>query len=353
MPRHIELHIGLEKTGSTAIQTYLADNRDGLRERGVLYPMSVGRIEHRGLPAYAMNEAKIDDVRVSLGVRSTAQVSEFRRKVAADLKREIDEFTGNRVVLSSEHCSSRLHSREELVRLRELLTFPDCSIRVHVYLRRQDDFFTSSYSTDIKSGATKRIDECRPETEHRRYDYLTLLRRWAEVFGHHNLHPSIFDRALFPDRDVVAHFAQAIGLQMSATDIRKQSVNESLDVFSLEFLRLLNLRAPRKDGYIDGSQRGDLVPLLARLGEGRPRLMLPLARRRSILDAYRESNAEVARTYFSREDGVLFAEPAEPGEAVLPSLDTAQAVEIARQLWEAKVKQVRTLRDKLARVREK
>ena len=47
----IILHIGVYKTGTTAVQSFLARNRSALAEQGVLYPESFTRFDaHHPLP---------------------------------------------------------------------------------------------------------------------------------------------------------------------------------------------------------------------------------------------------------------------------------------------------------------
>ena len=148
------VHIGAEKTGTTSIQSFCATNRVLLAKRGVLYPSSLGSANHMALAAYALNDDKIDDVRLSHGLTSADEIECYRRRVMASLSKEIrsaGEITT--LLLSNEHLQSRLVEEEEVARLRSLIsTFTD-DMRIVVYLRRQDRVAVSHYSTRLKAGA--------------------------------------------------------------------------------------------------------------------------------------------------------------------------------------------------------
>ena len=48
MATHVTLHIGLPKTGTTALQHALAGNAASLASAGVAYPVADGRKDHSG-----------------------------------------------------------------------------------------------------------------------------------------------------------------------------------------------------------------------------------------------------------------------------------------------------------------
>ena len=56
MLAHCWLHIGVEKTGTTSIQSFLAANRTALRAEGRLYPIVPGAVGHLGLVAFALDD---------------------------------------------------------------------------------------------------------------------------------------------------------------------------------------------------------------------------------------------------------------------------------------------------------
>ena len=65
-------------------------------------------------------------------------------------------------------------------------------VKVIIYLRPQEEFLLSTYSTRIKSGGT---DEFNPLAyKKNRYDYLGILDNWAKVVGEESINVGIFQK---------------------------------------------------------------------------------------------------------------------------------------------------------------
>ncbi len=139
------LHAGTHKTGTTSIQSSLAENRDWLRERGYVYP-SLGPVGHNEF-AYRLSRVKPDGVET----------------LHAELMSVADP--GRVLVLSAEEFSTHLvgakqwrfdkHDywdlrRDYLKRLQTVLRDFD-EIGVFLCFRRHDNFAQSLYATNILS----------------------------------------------------------------------------------------------------------------------------------------------------------------------------------------------------------
>lgn len=294
------LHIGLEKTGTTAIQRFMTANREALGGVGVLYPASLGPVGHTALAAYAQDDGARDDIRGPFGIESDKDLAAFRDRTTTSLAAAVRSHSGPLCVLSNEHCSSRLTDYSEIARLHALLRPLFDRIEVLVYLRRQDEFLLSSYSTAIKSGAIHRLGVPDPEFTRHRYRYDLLLERWAREFGTDSVRCRIYDRSQLPNGDVIDDFTRAIGLVEIAGYRRPPNLNESLDARLLEYLRLLNGRM--STGFSSGqtAARGRLVRALQSIPQG-SRLTLPRAQLDEFMGSLAESNAIVATKYLRRE----------------------------------------------------
>ena len=143
----VVLHIGTGKTGTSSIQAWLHRNRDRLADLGVLFPESPGKRRHVQL-GLAMQP---DDARRSLDWR-TQQVSspsELRPVFEERLRAEILAARPSRLLLSDEALSG---APDGAIRnLRDFLDGIAGSVRVVVYLRRQDDHLCSRYQQVVKS----------------------------------------------------------------------------------------------------------------------------------------------------------------------------------------------------------
>ena len=69
------LHIGSEKTGTTAIQRFFKKNRERLIQNGIYYPLApmVPDGNHRWGPLFANNNDYIDDFVVMMQLQSTEE----------------------------------------------------------------------------------------------------------------------------------------------------------------------------------------------------------------------------------------------------------------------------------------
>src|ERR1700722_4174212 len=104
------LHIGTEKTGSTSIRNYLALNRAALLSQGYLYPRTPGATSHYALTAFALDDARIEGTRRTLGIGAHESGSRCRAEVVDALEKESALSGANAVIFSNELLSSLLRS---------------------------------------------------------------------------------------------------------------------------------------------------------------------------------------------------------------------------------------------------
>ncbi len=261
------LHIGTAKTGSTTIQRLLATNRDALVADGFAYPRAPGRNNHMRLaicgaePRQAMRMARV------LGEKG--DVADLLEKLHRDLDAEMAALPAavHTVIFSNEHCYAKINSPEAAERVRAFLSPWFDSFRVLVYLRRQDEFAVSRYTTRLRAGGFEvavlpsanaefnaddddedMADDLEAEGDlptgpsqpiSRMLDWSAMLDTWAAAFGKGALQPRIFDRREFVGNDLVLDFLHCCGLpDRYAKDAR--SHNASMRPEAQEFLRRYN-----------------------------------------------------------------------------------------------------------------
>lgn len=154
MQRTAIVHIGLEKTGSTAIQRWLSASRVLLRENGILMPSSIGFPNHTKLVAACLDDGAIDNIK-SYQLFATGYAEKaFRRHVFGALQREIlsARTDWRTLLITSELISSRLSAASEVQRLLDQVRPHVDRVRVVVFLRRQDQLAVSRFSSILRSG---------------------------------------------------------------------------------------------------------------------------------------------------------------------------------------------------------
>ena len=175
-------HIGLEKTGTTSFQRFCTRNARRLLKHNVLYPKrssAFHALNHTPLTASYLHSENPDD----FYLRSTLTSSEMVKS----LKREIDASGVEKVIISSEHLSSRFRA-PQIEKLAE--DFNEYECYVVIALRDHLSRLFSSYSTRVMSGSDQTLDKyvemvLIPDNLYMRY--ADTIRLWEASFGRDNV----------------------------------------------------------------------------------------------------------------------------------------------------------------------
>lgn len=302
-PVSVYLHIGLHRSGSTTIQKFLHANQNVLRERGYLYPVA-------GRGPLKTNELMPGHHNLAWQLGSARRFSD-RYGTWDDLLAEIETSGARNVVLSAEDLDSLTEES-----INRLATYLDgYSVRVIVYLRRQDLAIQSAYSGSVKRGAVfndfenfiDRAIETLP-----RLGYDSLLSPWKSAFGLSNLIVRPFETDQLQG-NLCQDFLRCIGIDEASEQGFEWGVNENVSP-SLKTLEAAKL-AKKVLLLIQASPARHhkclkaLREFAGRRGWNDEKLRLVSKQSYAkIHEEYAESNAAVARGYLSRDDGILFFE---------------------------------------------
>jgi hypothetical protein len=301
------LHIGAGKTGTSSIQHLLKRNRARLAELGTLVPRTPGNLRHTELGMYIKRDAVLRN-RLNWHTSNYSSPAQFREGFRRRLAEEISDSALSRVLLSDEGVYAS--SEEAMTRLRELVGDIARSLRLVVYLRRQDDHACSRYQQSVKTGCVQRLSEWIRDDMTGLYDYATRLSEFDRVLAPHDLVVRRFERESFVDGSLLQDFLDAAGIDVRATDLEPvPDRNQSLDADSVEFLRLLNLHRVEGQGSTPGliDNRGT-VQTLMKASSG-PTLTLPDATLDTFMAQWEESNRTVAENHLGDPGGRLFRAP--------------------------------------------
>jgi hypothetical protein len=377
-PAQIYLHIGVPKTGTSALQEVGHVFRDLLAREGICYPRTPGLRNHVLLAVYASDNASNSTslprlVSLLAGRRALGESSppdpgtatppanelktvvdlfddesylEFRQSFPELLRSEIVGSGCQKVVLSNEQLSWQLKTPDEVQRLADLLRPISDDIRVVVYLRRQDELALSLHSMSIKQGYRHVNLKLGPRNSN--YNYAQMLKPWARVFGKEALIVKVYEKDRLRHGDLVSDFASIVGYERDES-IRfpSQRGGRRLDAVTSKFLREFNRHVPTFRGSEWNPLRdhiGDTLELISSESDPVGWAGEPLDQ---VLAKFAESNAEVAREYLGREDGKLFSDSPVPDYESEAKLPVQKAIEIAAHLWVSKQAEVIKLQERL------
>ena len=332
------LHIGTEKTGTTAIQHYLRHHRESLLEQGVCFPLAANTehlsqwefaaIVHHGGPWK-------QDMGRELGITDRASQDQFRAELHKKLEQEFSEIDqADTLVISSEHLQSRLYLQKELLDLKAFLDPFAEQFEVLVYFRRQDELALSLLSTRLKSSAHVPLGDILHTLNEspRYYAYDEIYQRWATAFGEDAMHARLYEPPKWPNANLIKDFCSAAKIPDFGTETSKH--NLSLNKQGFQFINALNHLYPNASGDRSNEQRAELVRRIGQLFAGK---YYPLSRDQAI-SFYRQFDAvnERLRTMaFPEHPAPLFIEDFSqyPDEAEPTEPDFNDAVEVAVALW--------------------
>ena len=340
----IILHIGTEKTGTTAIQECIHANRDLLLSQlGIFVPFAYSRYQnHRcfmeivptlNVPQDDLYNELAESVGASFDARSQ------RDSWLRSFENDAEEFSDKCFLLSSEHFHSRLDTQDSIVKFLQFLSAYFSEIRVVIFLR--DPFYCAAAlrSTLVVNGHCV-PDPLEPENERVRLlcDHATSLQRWSSSlqlagFDPSSLEPHLYAPEEFPHRCAARNFLRLLGVENpDQFKFPTRKVNESLGPRELELLNHFNRLTPSAGEHINISE---ILSLLSRIkSETRSSVQRSAAQDPALMarfDAfYRASNEWVHHHFFSGRPVLFEAAPSESrakldlSDEVFHSLSTFQ-----------------------------
>ncbi len=213
----IVLHIGTDKTGSTAIQKLISINRQVFEKKGWLYPKKIGENGHRQWKLY-----------------DKLKKNEF--DILEELKKEVEESGLSNVLLSYEEYYKL--EEEQIAKLLALLnSLNKGEVKIIIYLRRQDDKKESSLLQGIKHGILRGREEYGFQIEPE-LDYHTIMAKWEKFIDKKNIIIRPYGKSFFPHKDSLYEdfFQFVFGIDFNkikeSLTVPSKDPNPSLDAVS-------------------------------------------------------------------------------------------------------------------------
>jgi hypothetical protein len=313
----IFLHIGPAKTGTTTIQQSLHDNEKLLLSIGYTIPrtgqVSPGQAGHHNL-AWELNGNE-----------------HFNPKYGAwaELINELEDIPNDKIILSAEGFS--LYTPEKIEFLKQLLQ--DYSVKVILYLRRQDLWLQSMWAEKLKKGENETFHMSLQEwienslTKSNTCDYDKLIENWGEVFGKENIIPRVLEKSQFKGT-LFQDFLSACQVPeaMRFRDTIEMNISPGVKTLVLirEFKKLLQ-------GKLDAGSRIKFYSALSDFATSagwndKPWSLIDQDIHAHTMKHFSIGNRQIAQEYFGRDE--LFLEKFDEKRLTRFSLDDFEADEL-------------------------
>tara|TARA_R110001592_G_scaffold215025_2_gene468292 strand:+ start:64713 stop:66581 length:1869 start_codon:yes stop_codon:yes gene_type:complete len=324
MKKHLVLHIGMGKTGTTALQEFFWANRRELRRVGILYPEYAMQSHAHHLispyiPPDLENEWKFQDV--------------------AQWAPKLEQSGLDTILLSSELIAWA--ARNDVIEFCKAID-KWFDLTVTLYLRRQDNMIMANYNQLVKSGTQLLELDWVLENGPVQFDYQRILEPWISALGMDNIIVRPYEKGQFYQADIRRDFMHHVfGLdKLEGFVTPSGNPNPRFSTAAMSYKLQLNklFENPAKSSKFNSL-------LLAFSAESdanasnvySSQSLLSPAARRGILERSSAGNEEIARGLMGRDDGALFLEsvPDETIPWVKPVLTDTEARIITRYIQAA------------------
>jgi hypothetical protein len=312
--KELIFHIGTPKTGSSALQVFLAKNRQSLLAKHVDY-LPIGEIAlgaagkvSSGNGAYlsrcvlrAGAPARITD-----GERYLREFFEAVRSSKADVG-----------IISSELFADA--DEQELAAVIAQLRNMGIVSRCFYFVRRQVQCLASAYMQQVKRhGCTEQpADYVRRAYKHIRFlRHHSFYLEQCDLFGAANVMCRTYETAIEAKRGLLHTMLKTLSIDAESLDFEVDDVNTSISTRELSIMLLVNRFHPRmkfSDMVIENAAQ------FGSAASGQVHNFLPRALVEEIERYFADENADIAREYFHRLE--LFAPLALRSEPQTVSVD--------------------------------
>lgn len=302
------LHIGFGKTGTTALQHFFGDNRNDLKNFGILYP----------------KEGCIASAHHLFSPFKPHFLDRWEFKNVVDWAPNFTRGSHKRILISSELITQTDPKNvDEFCKVLKKYYY----VKVIAYIRRQDEMLMSGYNQGIKAGYIRTNYENYINNRINSLDYEEWLIPWEKNLGKDNIFLRVFERSSLYKGDVIKDFLvnilfinegdaifEKVPSYPTKIDIKDKSnfseirkINPSLNLESVYFKENINKI------FISKELSRILKDLLSVYSYNNPSKtkLFPYHIRKQIFENYTEHNKKIGKKYLNQDNGLFNEYPQE------------------------------------------
>lgn len=295
----------MAKTGTSAIQKFMADNQKVLIKHGYCYPLFSAKFLEVG---YNRNGHFLKchttwDPKTEQHVQCENELAELLKKY-------------DNIILSEESIWAYQKEDTYWASVKKWADNLGVQLKIIVYLRRQEDWIESLWNQKIK-GYVKWTVTFEDYINSRLYDatpldYEKALSKIEEQVGFENIIVRPYDFKQFKNGSIIEDFMNIFGLELTDEyTIKKTVVNRSMPYDAVEIKRMINGNDLYQNSkginfYKDVIDVAYPEETLSQIAEKETFYTDELLNK--ITAEYKSGNEVVARKYLDRADGKLFVD---------------------------------------------
>ena len=304
------LHIGTPKTATTAIQLFCADNETVLNTHGYTFP-DFG-INYRYTANRRNAHFLIGELHPKTGTVDIEKEDDTVQQCFTKIYRLFEKF--DNVILSDEGLwkNGFLYQDRSWKKIQNELQKGIFTVKVIVYLRRQDDLLYSRWSQQLKTayGLTspnyvRNWNDTLAHLPSMMFDYYDALKKIEHYVGKDNLVVRRFDKEHFYGNSIYADFLNTVGLEFSPEyNIRQETANVSLTKNNTEIKRILN-GLPELNQSCNRIFRDCLAKSSEQAADDRKYSMFSQQEMLDFMSKYESGNNKIAKEYLNLDEDLF------------------------------------------------
>ncbi|SEQ41302.1 glycosyltransferase family 2 protein [Thalassovita taeanensis] len=237
----IYIHIGMEHVGADRLQRVMADKREQLAGKGILFPRALGPRNHTRLFMAVTDPDHIDPLRFNRGFITGDKQAGLYAEVAQALARDVAATTPHTMILSCSQLGASLARPSEIQRLKALLAPLSDDIRIVAHIDEQGRLLARHYAAQLMEGRATSLEvelemagtadwwddalldahKIVPqngqflETQCPAFwlDYPRMVQEWEQVFGPGTVALRPYDETLFYSEAATDEIRAAFGIE--------------------------------------------------------------------------------------------------------------------------------------------
>lgn len=344
------LHIGTPKTGTTAIQHFLASNKRILQSKGYIFPNFEMRFEN--VPPKRNAHFLIDKVynKEADTLDYKTQINQCYESIYTALE------TYENVILTDEaiwHACIKIDNFWE--DLNERIISRGHQLKLIVYLRRQDEFIQSYWKYKVLEKETGAFMKYVNSKKYAFFplNYHTHLTSIAEKIGKDNIIIRVYEKGQYKgaNKTIISDFLYTIGLEFTDEyKLEENLQNTNVDFICTEIKRRLN-SIPEfwdKRGYIRGYMT-EVSEQYKSEGKYQFKSLFNPEEQDLFLQKYEEENRKIATEWLGRADGKLFYNPVlyDENEKKFSTMDYVKTCGVIFSLMEQDIEELKLEKEML------